>query len=309
MKIIFMGTPSFAVPSLKKLNEHYDVSAVFTQPDRPKGRGNKMSMSPVKEETLKNNIPVYQPDRIKNNKESIDTIKEIKPDFIIVIAFGQILPEEILNIPRLGCINLHASLLPKYRGAAPINWAVINGEKTSGNTTMFMAKGIDTGDILLQDEIDIKGMTAGELHDILSERGADLIIKTIEGVKNNSIVRIKQDDAKSSYAPKITKETGKIDWKNKSCMQIKNLVLGLNPYPSAHTLYKGKMMKVHACEILHENTDKMPGYILDADKDGIKVCAKDGVVLLKTIQFPGGKPLSAEEYLRGHKIEIGTILE
>lgn len=309
MKIIFMGTPSFAVPSLRKLNEHYDVSAVFTQPDRPKGRGNKICMSPVKEEALKSNIPVYQPEKIKNDKESMDAIRKIKPDFIIVTAFGQLLPEEILDMPRFGCINLHASLLPKYRGAAPINWAIINGEKTSGNTTMFMAKGLDTGDILLQDEIDIKGMTAGELHDILSERGADLIIKTIEGIKSNLIVRIKQDDEKSSYSPKIKKETGEIDWKNKSCAEIKNLVLGLNPYPSAHTLYKGKMMKVHACEILHENAYKTPGYILKADNDGIKVCAKDGIVCLKIIQFPGGRPLSAEEYLRGHKIETGTILE
>lgn len=309
MNMIFMGTPSFAVPSLRKLNEHYGISAVFTQPDRPKGRGNKISMSSVKEEALKNNIPVYQPFKIKNDRESIDIIKKINPDFIIVAAFGQILPKEILDIPHFGCINLHASLLPKYRGAAPINWAVINGEKTSGNTTMFMAKGIDTGDILLQDEIDIKGMTAGELHDILSQRGGDLLISTIEGIKNNSVMRIKQDDAEISYAPMITKETGKINWKDKSCAQIKNLVLGLNPYPSAHTLYKGKMMKVHVCEVLYENTGKTPGCIIDADKDGIKVCAKDGVILLKTIQFPGGKPLSTEEYLRGHKIESGIVLE
>jgi methionyl-tRNA formyltransferase len=303
-----MGTPEFAVPSLKKLIEKYNVSAVFTQPDRPKGRGNKVSMSPVKEEALRYNIPVYQPVKIKDHSESIELLKELKPDFIIVVAFGQILPKEILDIPKMCCINLHASLLPKYRGAAPINWSVINGEAKSGNTTMLMDVGLDTGDMLLKSETSITdNMTFGELHDILMNDGADLLVDTIEKFSKGHIIPQKQDDEKSCYASKLTKETGKINW-NLSNREIHNLIKGLNPWPAAYTEYENKMMKVYEAEPLNLKTKAEPGYIIKVSKAGIEVAAGDGILLIKSIQFPGGKPLRVEEYIKGHTIMEGVVL-
>lgn len=303
-----MGTPEFAVPSLKKLIEKYNVSAVFTQPDRPKGRGNKVSMSPVKEEALRYNIPVYQPVKIKDHSESIELLKELKPDFIIVVAFGQILPKEILDIPKMCCINLHASLLPKYRGAAPINWSVINGEAKSGNTTMLMDVGLDTGDMLLKSETSITdNMTFGELHDILMNDGADLLVDTIEKFSKGYIIPQKQDDEKSCYAPKLTKETGKINW-NLSNREIHNLIKGLNPWPAAYTEYENKMMKVYEAEPLNLKTKAEPGYIIKVSKAGIEVAAGEGILLIKSIQFPGGKPLRVEEYIKGHTIMEGVVL-
>lgn len=304
-----MGTPEFAVPSLERMAEKYKVEAVFTQPDRPKGRGNKLAMSPVKESAVKLQIPVYQPVRIKKEPESIDIIRKIEPDFIIVVAFGQILPKEVLDIPRFGCINLHASLLPKYRGAAPINWAVINGEKVSGNTTMFMSEGLDCGDILLTSRIIIdENMTAGELHDKLMFDGPELLVNTIEGLKNNSITRIKQDDSLSCYAPMIDKSTGRISW-NSSAMNIKNLIRGLNPYPAAHTLYKDTIMKIFEADIIENEAEYNPGYILEVSEDGIKVATATGCILIKKIQFPGGRPLYVKEYLKGNNIENGISLK
>lgn len=304
-----MGTPEFAVPSLEILAAKYEVKAVFTQPDRPKGRGKKLTMSPVKEKALALQIPVYQPIRIKNEPESIDIIREISPDFIIVVAFGQILPKEVLDIPRFGCINLHASLLPKYRGAAPIAWAVVNGEKVSGNTTMFMSEGLDCGDMLLSSRISIgENMTFGELHDKLMLDGPGLLVETIEGLINNNIERVNQDDSLSSYAPRIDKSTGSINW-NSSAYEIKNLIRGLNPYPAAHTQYKETTMKIFEADVLAEETGYNPGYIIEVSNKGIKVAAGIGSLLIKKIQFPGGKPLTVEEYLRGNSIEKGVILE
>jgi methionyl-tRNA formyltransferase len=303
-----MGTPEFAVPSLKKLIEKYNVSAVFTQPDRPKGRGNKVSMSPVKEEALRYNIPVYQPVKIKDHRESIELLKELKPDFIIVVAFGQILPKEILDIPKMCCINLHASLLPKYRGAAPINWSIINGEAKSGNTTMLMDVGLDTGDMLLKSETSItNNMTFGELHDILMNDGADLLVDTIEKFSKGHIIPQEQDDEKSCYASKLTKETGKINW-NLSNREIHNLIKGLNPWPAAYTEYEDKMMKVYEAEPLNLKTKAEPGYIIKVSKAGIEVAAGEGTLLIKSIQFPGGKPLRVEEYIKGHTIMEGVVL-
>jgi methionyl-tRNA formyltransferase len=303
-----MGTPEFAVPSLKKIIEKYNVSAVFTQPDRPKGRGNKVSMSPVKEEALRYNIPVYQPVKIKDHSESIELLKELKPDFIIVVAFGQILPREILDIPKMCCINLHASLLPKYRGAAPINWSIINGEAKSGNTTMLMDVGLDTGDMLLKSETSItNNMTFGELHDILMNDGADLLVDTIEKFSKGHIIPQKQDDEKSCYAPKLTKETGKINW-NLSNREIHNLIKGLNPWPAAYTEYESKMMKIYEAEPLNLKTKAEPGYIIKVSKAGIEVAAGEGTLLIKSIQFPGGKPLRVEEYIKGHTIMEGVVL-
>lgn len=309
MNIVFMGTPDFAVPSLEKLIEKYDVKAVFTQPDRPKGRGKKLGISPVKETALKHEIPTYQPVRIKKEPECIEKIRDISPDFIIVVAFGQILPKEVLDIPRYGCINLHASLLPKYRGAAPLNWAIIRGEKETGNTTMFMSEGLDCGDMLLRSRIDIdEDMTYGELHDILMKDGPELLTRTIDAIVNGSVNRIKQEDSESSYAPMLSKTTGIIDWKLKSA-DIKNLIRGLNPFPSAHTQYKELTMKIFEADVINEKSSFEPGVIIDVNKEGIKVATGDGVLLIKRIQFPGGKPLNVEEYLRGNTIEKGLILK
>ncbi|EKQ54005.1 MULTISPECIES: methionyl-tRNA formyltransferase [unclassified Clostridium] len=307
MNIVFMGTPDFAVPSLSRLVKEYNVTAVLTQPDKPKGRGKKMAYSAVKEEALKYEIPVYQPTKLKEDATLIEKLKELKPDFMIVIAFGQILSKEVLDIPKYGCINLHGSLLPMYRGAAPIQWAVINGEKVSGNTTMLMDVGIDTGDMLLKDEVEITdNMTAGELYDILKERGADLLIKSIEGLVNGSITPEKQGD-KTFYAKPLDKNIACIDW-NKSSREIHNLVRGLNSWPIAYTSYKGERMKIYESEALEEKSTKEPGTIIDVTKNGIKVACKEGILLIKKVQFPNGKPLTVEQYINGHEIEKNIIL-
>ena len=307
MKIVFMGTPDFAVPSLEALIEKYGVEAVFTQPDRPKGRGKKMAFSAIKEVAVKHDIKVFQPEKLKDDREAIEYLKEMKPDFIIVVAFGQILTKEVLDIPKYGCINLHASLLPMYRGAAPLNWVVINGEKKSGNTTMLMDVGLDTGDMLLKDEVEItENMTAGELHDILMVRGGNLLIETIEGVANGTIKGIKQE-GETCYAKMLSKNTGKISW-DKSAIEIHNLIRGLNPWPIAHTTYKGDNMKIYESEVLNENSNKEPGTILNVNKTGMKVSCNEGVLLVKRVQFPNGKPLTIEQYINGKDIEVGCKL-
>ncbi|QLY81971.1 methionyl-tRNA formyltransferase [Clostridium intestinale] len=309
MKIVFMGTPDFAVPSLKALIENHQVEAVFTQPDKPKGRGKKLSVSPVKEEALKHSIKVYQPEKIKNNEEHIKALKDIDPDYIIVVAYGQILTKEILDIPKYACINLHASILPKFRGAAPINWAVINGEKYSGNTTMLMDVGLDTGDMLLKDEVEITPyMTAGELHDVLMDKGAGLLLDTIKGYTNNEITPMKQDDSLSSYASMLNKEIAKIDW-NKTALEIHNMIRGLNPWPIAYTTYKEQNMKIFKSEVIDEDkTSEDIGKIIDVSKDGIKVSCGKGILLIKRVQFPNGKPLDISQYLNGNEIEKNIII-
>lgn len=308
MKIVFMGTPEFAVPSLRKLIEVHNVECVLTQPDKPKGRGKKMAYSQVKEEALKHNITVYQPIKLKDDREIIEKLKEINPDFIIVVAFGQMLTREVLDIPKYGCINLHASLLPMYRGAAPLNWAIINGEKVSGNTTMLMDVGLDTGDMLLKDEVAItENMTCGELHDILSVRGADLLLRTIDGIVNKTIIPEKQKE-ETFYAKMLDKNLAHISW-NKTAQEIHNLVRGLNPWPIAYSNYIDDRMKIYETEVLYESSNKEPGRILNVDKNGIKVACKEGCLLIKKVQFPNGKPLTIEQYINGHDIEKDIILE
>lgn len=308
MKIVFMGTPEFAVPSLKMLIEKHDVIAVFTQPDKPKGRGKKLGISEVKEASLIHNIKIYQPIKLKNEPDVIEEIRNMEPDFIIVVAFGQILTKEVLDIPKYGCINLHASLLPKYRGAAPINWAIINGEKVSGNTTMLMDIGIDTGDMFLKDEVTIeKNMTSGELHDILMLRGAKLLEKTIEGIVDGTIEKVKQIDSESNYASMLNKDLAKIDW-NKSESDINNLIRGLNPWPVAYTTYNDNVMKIYKALECSDKSNAEAGTILDVSKEGIKVATKGNNILLDIIQFPGGKPLKVSEYIKGHNIETGVKL-
>ena len=307
MKIVFMGTPDFAVPSLEALIEKFGVEAVFTQPDRPRGRGKKMVFSPVKEVAVKHDIKVFQPEKLKDDREAVEYLKELKPDFIIVVAFGQILTKEVLDIPKYGCINLHASLLPMYRGAAPLNWVIINGEKKSGNTTMLMDVGLDTGDMLLKDEVEITdNMTSGELHDILMNRGGELLIKTIEGLADGSFKGEKQE-GETCYAKMLSKETGKINWNN-SAESIHNLIRGLNPRPIAHTTYKDENMKIYESEVLAESSNKEAGTIIEVSKKGMKVSCGKGILLVKKIQFPNGKPLTIEQYINGKDIEVGCKL-
>lgn len=309
MKIVFMGTPEFAVPSLEALINNFDVKAVYTQPDRPKGRGKKLAMSPVKEVALKNSIEVYQPIKIKNEPESIKVLKDINPDFIIVVAYGQILPKEVLEIPKYACINLHASLLPKYRGAAPLNFAIINGEKKSGNTTMLMDVGLDTGDMLMTQEVDItENMTAGELHDILMSTGGELLIQTINKMVKGEVTPQKQDESKTCYASMLDKKMACINWE-KSALNIHNLIRGLNPWPVAYTSYDEKTMKIYKSKVLDEESKKNPGTIIEVSKEGIKVACGNRVLLVQEIQFPGKKALKVEEYIRGNSIEIGSVLK
>ncbi|EDS77332.1 methionyl-tRNA formyltransferase [Clostridium botulinum C str. Eklund] len=309
MKIVFMGTPEFAVPALKSMIENFNVEGVFTQPDRPKGRGKKLAMSPVKEVALENNIEVYQPINLRKEPDFIEKLKRIQPDFIIVVAYGQILPKEVLEIPKYACINLHASLLPKYRGAAPLNWAIINGEKKSGNTTMLMDVGLDTGDMLMTQEVDINDdMTAGELHDLLMTQGGDLLVDTINKMVSGEITPIKQDDSKTCYASMLDKEMACIDW-NKSVTEIHNLIRGLNPWPVAYTHYNDKVMKIYKSRVLNENSKKTPGTVIDVSSEGIKVACNGGVLLVEEIQFPGKKSLKVEQYIRGNSIDLESILK
>ncbi|KOA77448.1 methionyl-tRNA formyltransferase [Clostridium botulinum] len=309
MKIVFMGTPEFAVPSLEAIIDNFGVEAVFTQPDRPKGRGKKVAMSPVKEVALKNNIEVCQPTKLKNESEFIEKLKNIEPDFIIVVAYGQILPKEVLQIPKYACINLHASLLPKYRGAAPLNWVIINGEKKSGNTTMLMDVGLDTGDMLMTQEVEInEDMTAGELHDILMNQGGELLVETINKMVKGEINPQKQDESSTCYASMLDKNMACIDWKN-SAKNIHNLIRGLNPWPVAYTHYNDKAMKIYKSQMLNEKSDKEPGTIIEVSKNGLKVVCGDGTLLVEEIQFPGKKSLRVEEYIRGNSIDVGSILK
>ncbi|MCX0363577.1 methionyl-tRNA formyltransferase [Clostridium perfringens] len=316
MKIVFMGTPDFAVPSLKKMIEKFNVSAIVTQPDKPSGRGKKVSISPIKEVGLSNQIPIFQPEKIRTDSVIINKLKELKPDFIIVVAYGQILTKEILDIPRLGCICLHASLLPMYRGSAPINWCLINGETKTGNTTILMDTGIDTGDMLMRSEVEIsESMTAGELYNLLKINGAELLEETINGIITGKICGIKQPNDGSSYVKMLNKQMAKINW-NDSSINIHNLIRGLSswPYkninslPTAYTYYRDIPVKIFKSKSLEANIIDPPGYIIDANDEGIKVATKKGILIIEILQFPGGKPLEVKEFLKGNKIEKGIIL-
>lgn len=309
MKIVFAGTPEFAVPSLDRLYENkHDIRLVITQKDRPRGRGKKIQFTPVKEKALEYGIEVFQPTNI-NSLDSIEKLKEIQPDFIVVAAFGQILKREVLDIPRYGCINVHASLLPKYRGAAPINWAIINGETETGITIMNMEEGLDTGDIISQKSIFIsEDDDCQSIHDELAILGAELLIETIEDiVAGNAIYRV-QDDNKSSYSPMIFKNTGKIDWNN-GAKDIVNLIRGLKSWPVAYTSYKGDNMKIHRADALCERSKGIPGEIIKVSNDGLYVKALDGVVVIRELQFPNKRKMKIREYLAGNDIEEGIILE
>lgn len=308
MKVVFMGTPDIAVPCLQKIiDEKHEVLAVVTQPDKPKGRGKKMAMPPVKELAVENNIDVYQPIKARD-EEFIKTIKEINPDIIVVVAFGQILPKELIDIPKYGCINVHVSLLPKYRGAAPINWVIINGEEKTGVTTMYMDEGLDTGDMILTKEFKLDDkITAGELHDKMMVEGAEVLKETMDLIEEGKAPRTPQNHEEFTYAPIMDKELGHVDF-NKSSREIHNLVRGVNPWPSAYAIYNEGKMKIWETEVLEEKSSKQPGTILKTDKSGIKVSTNDGVILIKEIQMPNKKRMAVSEYIKGNSIEEGLIL-
>lgn len=306
MRVVFMGTPDFSVPALENIAKRYEVVAVVTQQDRPKGRGHKMQYTPVKEKAIELEIPVYQPKRVKD-PEFVDILKTLKPDVIVVIAFGQILSKEILELPKHGCINVHASLLPKYRGAAPIQWAVINGDKKSGVTTMYMAEGLDTGDIIDTSEIVLdEKETGGSLFDKLAELGGKLILNTLDKLETGTATRTRQDDARSTYAGKITKELGKIDF-TKSAVEIERLIRGLNPWPSAFTYMDDKMLKIWNADVLEETVEEEPGTITEVNKKFIKVATGEGYLLLKEIQLEGKKRMDVTSFLNGYNFTTNKL--
>jgi methionyl-tRNA formyltransferase len=304
--VLFMGTPEFAVDTLEMLIHNHNVLAVVTQPDKPQGRGYKLKSSPVKEVALKYSIDVYQPDKVKDNDEFINKIRNMDLDLIIVVAYGKILPSDILNIPKFGCINSHASLLPRHRGAAPINFAIISGDNKSGITTMFMDEGLDTGDIIEKYEVEIEDyMTAGQLHDKLKLISAYGMKDTLQKIKNGTIKRQKQDDSKSTYAPIITKEFAHIDF-SKSARDILNLIKGLNPWPVAYCLYEEKKIKLYEAKEVSINEDKYIdfsyGQIVEINDDGLLVKCGQGFILITTIQFENKKVMSIKSFLNGNII-------
>ena len=302
-RILFMGTPDFAQVSLEKLlSEGFLVVGVVTQPDKPKGRGHKMVFPPVKETAIEHNIPVFQPEKLKNG-ELMPILEELKPELIIVVAYGRILPDYVLEYPEFGCINVHGSLLPKYRGAAPIQWAVINGEEKTGITTMLMDKGLDTGDMLLAVETKIgEAETAAQLFDRLSVMGAELLVKTI--LKLETITPKKQNEDEATYASIIKKEMAEIDW-SKSSKEVLNLVRGMNSWPMAYTFYNGETVKIISALPSDEKPAK-PGEIKGLDKGkGLKVSCGDGTIYVKEVQFAGKKRMDIEDYLRGNDIKTG----
>lgn len=308
MNVVFMGTPEFAVPTLEALVKEHNVTAVVTQPDKPKGRGKKMMFSAVKEKALIYGLTVYQPEKVKDS-DFVQVLKELAPDIMVVVAFGQILSEEILNIPKYGCINVHGSLLPEYRGAAPIQWSIIHGREYGGVTTMYMAKGLDSGDMILKAQEKIRDDdTYGSLYDRLSVIGADLLIKTLELIESGEAPRTPQNEAEATAAPMITREMERINW-NDRADNIVNLIKGLNPQPVAHTLLKGEKLKIWFAEKEGNGYTGTPGEIVDVRKKDFVVMTADGAVAVKEVQAQGGKKMTTDAYMRGHAIDKGTILE
>lgn len=305
LKTVFMGTPDFAVGCLEVMQEKTEVLTVITQPDRPKGRGQKMTPSPVKVKALEYGLPVWQPEKIKT-AECVARLRELNPDLIVVVAFGQILSQEVLDIPRLGCVNVHASLLPRYRGAAPIHWSIINGETETGVTTMMMDAGLDTGDMLLKSKIEITpDMTTKELHDKLAVMGSKLLADTVDGLMAGTITPEKQDDSLTNYASMLTKETGHIDW-TKSAQEVHNLVRGLNSWPVAWTLLDGKNYKVWSTKVRDDKSGN-PGEVLELTKKSFIVAAGKGAVEITEIQPPSKKRMSAGDFVRGNGVKAGLI--
>lgn len=308
MNIVFMGTPEFAVPCLAALLDNgYNPGLVVTQPDKPRGRGQRMSIPPVKEYALGRSIKVLQPEKIKNNEEFLAELAGYAPDLAVVVAYGKILPPSVLEIPKFGCINVHASLLPKYRGAAPIQWAVINGEKKTGITTMLMDEGMDTGDMILREELPIgDDETAGALHDRLSLLGAETLIKTLKLIESGFFPREKQDSSQATYAPMIDKGLGEVNWRD-DADKIRNLIRGLTPWPGAYTFLNGERIKLWTAR-LAEGTGSEAGVVKNIDKEGLLVGTGKGYIRISELQPESGRRMTADEYVRGHDIKIGQIL-
>lgn len=322
-----MGTPDFALESLKALYEaKYDIIGVVTNIDKPKGRGMKMVASPVKEYAIEKNLQVYQPIKVRNNPEFLEEVRKLNPDLICVVAYGKILPQELLDIPKYGCVNVHGSLLPEYRGAAPIQWAVLNGDKKTGVTTMFMNAGMDTGDMILKEEVEIgEDETTGELWDRLKTIGANLLIKTVKEIENGTATRTKQPE-EGTMAPMLSKEMAKIDWKNKTANNIKNLVRGLNPIMGAYTFLDGKKIKFWKVQTLTENEllekfqeleeykyhlNKMQAgtVLFSDDKKGLFIKANGGILQVLEIQGENSKRMAVGDFLRGNPVGVGNMFE
>ena len=308
-KIIFMGTPDFSVPSLKALIDHgHNVQAVITQPDRPKGRGRKMVPSPVKQVATQNRLDVLQPEKA-SDEQFCDLIRSKAPDILIVVAFGQLLKKNLLSIPRWGVLNIHASLLPKYRGAAPIHWAILNNEPTTGLTAMRMDEGLDTGPMLLKEVLPIgSDETAGELHDRLARLSVDFLLKTLDGLAKNQLTPKPQDHTIASFAPKIDRSMSLINW-NQPAQAVSALIRALDPWPGAFTIIKGKEIKLFSSRVIdEERPDIMPGRVLGHADGALEVETSNGVVQIRELQLPGKKRLSANEFMRGFSLDKGIIL-
>ena len=305
MRIVFMGTPDFAAASLKKLlDEKFDVAAVFTQPDKPKGRGMELAFSPVKQIALEHDLPVYQPVKM-NDGQALEIIKELKPDILVVVAYGRILPESILSVPKYGAINVHGSLLPAYRGAAPIQWAVLNGDNVTGVSTMYLANEMDTGDVIYTAETEIgEYETSGELFDRLMDMGAELLVKTLEDIDKGLAPRTPQDHSRASYVKMLDKSHCPIDW-NRSPRQVLKWIYGLQPWPVATMELEGKTFRVFAAEYTHNTTSKAPGSVVSVGNSGIEIaCANGETLMITELQAPGKKRMNAGDFLRGHKIKV-----
>lgn len=305
MRIVFMGTPDFAAASLKKLiDKKYDIAAVFTQPDKPRDRGMKLSYSPVKELALENNIPVYQPTKLRDGTAT-ELIKSLDPDILVVVAYGRILPDDMLEVPKYGAINVHASLLPKYRGAAPIQWAVLNGDKITGVTTMYLASEMDTGDIIYTAETEIGEFeTSGELFDRLMIMGAELLARTLRDIEAGTAPRTPQDHSKASYVKMLDKSLSPIEWA-KTPREVIKQIYGLQPWPVATAELDGKVFKIYSAEYTQDKTDKAPGSVVSAGKKGIEIACLDGeTVLITELQAAGKKRMKASDYLLGHPIKV-----
>ncbi len=309
MNVVFMGTPDFSVPTLEMLiNEGHTISAVVTQPDRQRGRGKKITMSPVKEVALKHGLTVLQPERVKGNDEFLGHIQSLNPDVIVVIAFGQILPESILNIPRYGCINVHGSLLPEYRGAAPIQWSVLNEDKETGVTIMYMDKGMDTGDMIYKKKMDIApDETYESLYEKMKVVGSEALRECWDNIVSGNVNREPQDDAKATYAPPIQKSQGLIDW-TKPAHVINAQVRGLTPWPGGYTSYNDEVMKVWKTTVVESDKNNECGKVLEVSKKGILVQTGENALLLEEIQMPNKKRMPVMEYIKGHTIESGIVL-
>lgn len=308
MRIIYMGTPDFAVAPLEAIiKAGHDVAAVVTQPDKQKGRGKEVQMTPVKQCALAHQIPVLQPVKIKE-ADSVEALRAYEADIFVVAAFGQLLTEEILNMPKYGCINIHASLLPAYRGAAPIQWVILNGEEKTGVTIQQMAKGLDTGDMLLKKEVMIDKKETGEsLHDKLMEVGAELIVEVLPMIEKGEVCPEKQDEAMANYVSRLSKDMGKIDF-FKDAVVIERLIRGLNSWPSAFTRYKGKTLKIWDADVTDKETDVLPGTVIDVTKDTIEVAAGKGTLILNSVQLEGKKRVAVKDFLLGYEVKEGMIL-